>query len=88
VLAGSGHIAGVVNPPASGKYGFWTNDDLPADPDAWLAAAKHHDGSWWHDWAKWNAGHAGELVPARQPGDAKLVPLEDAPGSYVRVRAA
>jgi len=88
VLAGSGHIAGVVNPPASGKYGFWTNDDLPADPEEWLAAATHHEGSWWQDWAKWNAGHAGELVPARQPGDGKLVAVEDAPGSYVRVRAA
>ena len=88
VLAGSGHIAGVVNPPASGKYGFWTNDDLPADPEEWLAAATHHEGSWWQDWAKWNAGHAGELVPARQPGDGKLAAVEDAPGSYVRVRAA
>ena len=88
VLAGSGHIAGVVNPPASGKYGYWTNDALPPDPEAWLTGAVHHEGSWWTDWASWNAGHAGEMVPARQPGDGKLTPLEDAPGSYVRVRAA
>ena len=88
VLAGSGHIAGVVNPPASGKYGYWTNDELAADPEAWLAGAVHHEGSWWHDWASWNAAHAGEMVPARQPGEGKLTVLEDAPGSYVRTRAA
>ena len=56
VLAGSGHIAGVVNPPASGKYGYWTNDELPADPEAWLAGATHHDGSWWTDWAALERG--------------------------------
>ena len=88
VLAGSGHIAGVVNPPASGKYGYWTNDELAADPEAWLAGAVHHEGSWWHDWASWNAAHAGDKVPARQPGDGKLKPIEDPPGSYVRTRAA
>ena len=88
VLAGSGHIAGVVNPPVSGKYGYWTNPELPPDPDDWLTGAVHHDGSWWQDWATWNAGHAGEKVPARKPGDGKLTPIEDAPGSYVRIRAA
>jgi polyhydroxyalkanoate synthase len=87
VLAGSGHIAGVVNPPASGKYGYWTNSDLPADPEAWLAHAAHHEGSWWDDWASWNAAYTGGKVPARQPGDGKLTPIEDAPGSYVRTRA-
>jgi polyhydroxyalkanoate synthase len=87
VLAGSGHIAGVVNPPASGKYGYWTNSDLPADPEAWLAHATHHEGSWWDDWASWNAAYTGGKVPARQPGDGKLTPIEDAPGSYVRTRA-
>ena len=87
VLAGSGHIAGVVNPPASGKYGYWTNPELPADPDVWLEGATHHEGSWWNDWAAWNARHAGEMVPARRPGDGKLKPIEDAPGSYVRIRA-
>jgi polyhydroxyalkanoate synthase len=87
VLAGSGHIAGVVNPPAAGKYGYWTNDALPADPEAWLAGAAHHDGSWWLDWAAWNAGHGGEKVPARAPGAGELKPIEDAPGSYVKARA-
>ena len=87
VLAGSGHIAGVVNPPASGKYGYWTNPELPKDPEEWLAGATQQDGSWWHDWSAWNASHAGEMVPAREPGDGKLKPLEDAPGSYVRIRA-
>jgi polyhydroxyalkanoate synthase len=86
VLAGSGHIAGVVNPPTSGKYGYWLNDKLPKDPDAWYVGATHHEGSWWSDWAHWNAGHAGEMVPARRPGDGKLKPIEDAPGSYVKVR--
>jgi polyhydroxyalkanoate synthase len=87
VVAGSGHIAGVVNPPAAGKYGYWLNDELPADPDAWLAGARHHDGSWWADWARWNASYAGEPVPAREPGGGELGALEDAPGSYVKVRA-
>ena len=57
VVAGSGHIAGVVNPPASGKYGYWLNDDLPADPETWFAGAQHHEGSWWADWAQWNASY-------------------------------
>ncbi len=88
VLAGSGHIAGVINPPASGKYGYWLNDELPPNPDDWLAGAVHQDGSWWEDWAAWNAGKAGDRVPARQPGEGGLPALEDAPGSYVAMRAA
>ena len=87
VVAGSGHIAGVVNPPAAGKYGYWLNDELPADPDAWFAGARHHDGSWWADWAPWNASLAGGPVPAREPGSGELEPLEDAPGSYVKRQA-
>jgi polyhydroxyalkanoate synthase subunit PhaC len=87
VLVGSGHIAGVVNPPLSGKYGYWLNDELPADPEAWFAVAQHHDGSWWADWAKWNASFAGDLVPARAPGGDTLPALEDAPGTYVRRQA-
>ena len=87
VLAGSGHIAGVVNPPGTGKYGHWTNAELPADPDVWLAGATHHDGSWWTDWAQWNSGQSGDKVPAREPGAGKLSVLEDAPGSFVKVRA-
>ncbi len=87
VLAGSGHIAGVINPPGVQKYGFWINPELPAEPADWLAGATHHPGSWWPHWRDWNAAHAGEKVAARQPGDGQLQPLEDAPGSYVRTRA-
>jgi poly[(R)-3-hydroxyalkanoate] polymerase subunit PhaC len=87
VLAASGHIAGVVNPPESGKYHHWTNDKLPPDPEQWLAAAKEEPGSWWPIWAEWIAAFANGKVAARKPGDGKLKPLEDAPGSYVRVMA-
>jgi polyhydroxyalkanoate synthase subunit PhaC len=87
VLAGSGHIAGVINPPTAEKYGYWTNEALPADPKDWLEGATQHPGSWWPHWQDWNAGHSGRKVPARQPGDGELTPIEDAPGSYVRTRA-
>jgi polyhydroxyalkanoate synthase len=87
VLAGSGHIAGVINPPSVEKYGFWTNEALPGDPTDWLDGAAQHPGSWWPHWTAWNAAKSGAQVPARQPGDGRLKPLEDAPGSYVRVRA-
>ena len=86
VLSASGHIAGVVNPPAAGKYCFWTAAKTPADPDAWFLAAKQTDGSWWPDWQKWVKTHAGPQIKARKPGNAKHKPLEDAPGSYVKVR--
>jgi polyhydroxyalkanoate synthase len=83
VLGGSGHIAGVINPPAKNKYGFWTNTKKPADPDAWLETATYTEGSWWPDWAKWLNQKGGAKVEARQPGGGKLDPIEDAPGSYV-----
>ena len=86
VLAGSGHIAGVVNPAESTKYGYWTNDDLPPEPDEWLNGATAHPGSWWNDWAAWNRAKAGPLVPARTPGEGGLKAIEDAPGSYVKVK--
>jgi polyhydroxyalkanoate synthase len=87
VLGGSGHIAGIVNPPAAKKYFYLTNDELPPNPDDWQSAATRHEGSWWNDWQAWmDARNAGERVPARQPGDGKLAPIEDAPGSYVTVR--
>jgi polyhydroxyalkanoate synthase len=86
VLAASGHIAGVVNPPAANKYNYWTNDKLPADPQAWLVAAKSHNGSWWPDWSKWVAQHSGDKVPARKPGAGKLKVIENAPGSFVKLR--
>jgi len=86
-LSGSGHIAGVVNPPAAGKYGYWLNDQTPKNPDAWLRGAEQHEGSWWPEWRKWVAKHSGRKVNARTPGDGKLKVLEDAPGSYVKVKA-
>ena len=86
VLGGSGHIAGVVNPAGSNKYGYWTNTKKPKDPEEWLAGASHNEGSWWPDWFAWIKPKSGKQVPARQPGDAQLKPLEDAPGSYVKVR--
>ncbi len=87
VLGMSGHIAGIVNPPVANKYGYWTNDDLPKDCDEWFAGAKQHEGSWWLDWAEWVKPFNGELVPARVPGEGKLKVIEDAPGSYVKIRA-
>jgi polyhydroxyalkanoate synthase subunit PhaC len=88
VLGASGHIAGIVNPPGAKKYGFWTNQRLPADPDTWFEGAKFQEGSWWPDWAEWLARRAGRKVPARQPGEGGLEAIEDAPGSYVKVRAS
>jgi polyhydroxyalkanoate synthase len=85
-LSGSGHIAGVINPPSSNKYGYWTNTELPANPDAWMQGAAKHEGSWWPAWAKWVSGYAGGQVEARTPGSGKLKAIEDAPGSYVKVR--
>ena len=87
VLGMSGHIAGIVNPPSAKKYGYWTNDELPEDCDQWLAVAQSHQGSWWPDWKKWVQRYNGKKVPARVPGDAALAVIEDAPGSYVKVRA-
>ncbi|HEY8336006.1 MAG TPA: class I poly(R)-hydroxyalkanoic acid synthase [Tardiphaga sp.] len=88
VLSGSGHIAGVVNPPASGKYQYWTNDKTGATSVAeWLKGAQEHKGSWWPDWREWLETIDPEQVPARAVGTEALPPLEDAPGSYVRVRA-
>jgi polyhydroxyalkanoate synthase len=86
VLAASGHIAGVVNPPDGGKYSHWINQDLPADPEEWFKGATEIAGSWWPDWHRWVSALAKEQVPARVPGDGKLRPIEDAPGSYVQVR--
>ncbi len=85
VLAASGHIAGVVNPPDSGKYSHWVNDELPESPDDWFAGATELAGSWWPDWHRWVTAIDRTEVPARQPGDGKLTPIENAPGSYVRV---
>lgn len=88
VLAASGHIAGVVNPPDSGKYSHWVNEDLPEDPEAWLTGATELAGSWWPDWQRWVTSLDAARVPARVPGDGKLPVIEDAPGRYVRVMAS
>ena len=85
VLSASGHIAGVINPPVKQKYCYWTNDKLPASPDKWLENAKETAGSWWPDWNNWQMQFAGEKVPARVVGAGKLKPIEDAPGSFVKV---
>jgi len=87
VLSASGHIAGVVNPPG-GKYGHWENDKNPPTPEEWLATATSHPDSWWPVWERWVSQFSGGEVAARRPGDGKLEPIEDAPGSYVKVRAA
>jgi polyhydroxyalkanoate synthase len=88
VLAGSGHIAGVVNPPAKMKYQYWTGDPPKGDDvDAWIRNATEHKGSWWIDWIAWMRERDGETVPAREIGGGKLTPIEDAPGSYVKVKS-
>jgi polyhydroxyalkanoate synthase len=88
VLSGSGHIAGVVNPPASNKYQYWTNDNIKDVTVAqWMKGAQEHKGSWWPDWREWLGQIDPEEVPARAVGSDALPPIEDAPGSYVRVRA-
>jgi polyhydroxyalkanoate synthase subunit PhaC len=89
VLAGSGHIAGVVNPPAAGKYQYWTNEDEARSLDEFVAGATETKGSWWPDWIGWIEGLAPKKVAAkgaRVPGRGKLKPLADAPGDYVRTR--
>ena len=88
VLAGSGHIAGVVNPPDRNKYQHWINPGRrrPRSLDEWLVGAEEHPGSWWPDWHRWMSRRSGRRVPARVPGEGGLTPIEPAPGSYVRVR--
>jgi polyhydroxyalkanoate synthase len=88
VLAGSGHIAGVVNPPSQAKYQFWTNDKIKdVTLSDWLKGAQEHKGSWWPHWREWLESIDAERVPARAVGNESMPPTEDAPGSYVRVRA-
>ncbi|MBB4631652.1 PHA/PHB synthase family protein [Sphingosinicella soli] len=91
VLAGSGHIAGVVNPPDANKYQHWTNDTLPETFEDFAATATEHPGSWWPDWIDWLTPQSGKQIPARTPGKGSkggtLTAIEDAPGRYVRERA-
>jgi polyhydroxyalkanoate synthase len=86
-LAGSGHIAGVINAPAAKKYQHWTNDALPDTLDEWLAGAVEHPGSWWEHWSAWLKERSGAEVAARDPATGPLQPMEDAPGSFVKVRS-
>jgi polyhydroxyalkanoate synthase len=89
VLAGSGHIAGVVNPPAAQKYQYWVNERPQETLDAFIAGATEHKGSWWPDWLGWLKVQESTTVKAtgaRIPGKGKLKPIEDAPGSYVKAR--
>lgn len=85
VLGGSGHIAGIINPPAKNKYGYWTNDTLEKDPEKWLDKADFTEGSWWPNWHNWIKTQSGKKISARTPG-TNLKPIEDAPGSYVKHR--
>jgi len=87
IMAGSGHIAGVINHPASNKYQHWTNEDLPETVEEWMTGAVEHPGSWWTYWDKWLSVKSGEKVKARDPDKGPLKVLENAPGSFVRVRS-
>jgi poly[(R)-3-hydroxyalkanoate] polymerase subunit PhaC len=87
MIAGSGHIAGVINHPDAGKYMYWTNPDLPDTVDEWWENAEEHKGSWWPEWELWLRDKSGDMVDPRTPGDGKLDILEDAPGSFVMVRS-
>jgi polyhydroxyalkanoate synthase len=87
VLAASGHIAGVVNPPEGGKYNHFINAEMPETPDEWFTGSTEVAGSWWPDWQRWISGFDKTQVPARIPGKGRLKVIEDAPGSYVKVRA-
>ena len=87
VIAGSGHIAGVINPPYQIKYSHWTDGPAVSNIETWLAKAEEHAGSWWPHWLQWVRNHDPTEVPARKPGGSRLRPLEDAPGSYVKVKA-
>jgi polyhydroxyalkanoate synthase len=86
VVGGSGHIAGIVNPPDNKKYDYRTNQKHPLDADKWFESSTEHQGSWWPNWLHWLKPHSGEMVKGRLPGGGKLPIIEDAPGSYVKVR--
>ena len=87
VVSGSGHIAGVINPPEAKKYQYWTNDMPAATVEEWMEGASEHAGSWWPDWRIWIGARSGEKIEPPAPGSGKLTVIEDAPGTYVRVKA-
>ena len=84
ILSGSGHIAGIVNPPSKNKYGHWSNPDLTLTPEDWQAQASKHEGSWWPMWESWLSAKSGKMVPARTPGTAQYPAISPAPGTYVK----
>jgi polyhydroxyalkanoate synthase subunit PhaC len=86
MMAGSGHIAGVINPPDANKYYHYTNEETPRDVADWLAGAEYHEGSWWPYWHRWLSRRSGRKVPARVPGSGGLTAIEDAPGRYVKMK--
>ncbi|MBV9373295.1 MAG: class I poly(R)-hydroxyalkanoic acid synthase, partial [Alphaproteobacteria bacterium] len=87
LLGGSGHNAGVINPPSANRHGYWMNDAMPATAEQWLEGAEKREGSWWPEWQAWlSAGNTAERVKARVPGDGKLPAIEPAPGRCVRNR--
>jgi len=87
MMAGSGHIAGVINPPGANKYQHWINEQKCESVEVWQAGAKEFPGSWWPYWGEWLKARSGGQVPARDPAKGKLKPLEDAPGSFVLVKS-
>jgi polyhydroxyalkanoate synthase len=87
IVAGSGHIAGVINAPAANKYQYWTKDGLPASLDEWQVGAQEHPGSWWVDWAAWLKERSGGQTPARDPAKGAFEVLGDAPGTYVKIKS-
>ncbi|HWT13926.1 MAG TPA: alpha/beta fold hydrolase [Allosphingosinicella sp.] len=87
LLGGSGHNAGVINPPSANKHGYWVNQAMPATAEEWMEGATRHEGSWWPEWQSWLVRDGVERVPARVPGAGRLKAIEPAPGSYVRMRA-
>ncbi len=86
VLGGSGHIAGIVNPPVANKYCFWANDELTHEAESWLQNADRFDGSWWSDWSVWISSQGSRTVNARKIRNNRTNPFEDAPGSYAKLR--
>jgi len=87
-MGASGHIAGVINPPAKNKRSYWTNDKLPSSHADWFKGAQEHAGSWWPDWSHWLKAHAGKLIAAPKGyGNRKYKAIEPAPGRYVKAKA-
>jgi len=88
ILAASGHVAGVINPPARNKRSHWLNDDVEGDPESWFAQAEEKPGSWWPDWDVWMRHHSNGTIPApTQQGNAQYHPIEPAPGRYVKLKS-